>query len=504
MSIHNIIEELNLENGSNYKLEVLKKHQDNEFFQRVVKMAYDKVDFTYGLTLKSIDNFDETDFEDLTFSLEQALDLIEDKIASRKITGHAALRYVKTLFENTNNQDDLDVLRKIINRDLKTGVGTTLFNKIWKDLITKPSYMRCGVFSYDKELPELDKKGKNKIKKGTHRNIDFPAILQLKADGTYREFVVDAEVTARSRSGESYQYPIVFDQMQDFVPGVYTGELTVILDNDLLQEILPGTIKDDKKNGTNNAKVIIEAFNESVTKGEKYILPRAIGNGLINSSNPPHNNIIVEFWDFITHEEYAQARLKDRKNPCVTPYEERWNNLNTYVNNGFENIKLIPTVIVDNMAEVGEITSKWMNEGFEGAVLKDYSGVFKDGTSLHQLKIKVAFEIEVRILGFLEGTPGTKREETFGSMEYQIDSGEIKGSVTGFNDKQLQDFNSRREELISQIMTIQGNDLTKARNNDYHAVSHPRFIELRDDRDSTDTLERSFELLELAKQFKNI
>ena len=62
--------------------------------------------------------------------------------------------------------------------------------------------------------------------------------------------------------------------------------------------------------------------------------------------------------------------------------------------------------------------------------------------------------------------------------------------------------NILKEEMIGMIITLEGNDLTQGRENNYYAVSHPRFIELRNDKDYTDTLERAFESLELAKMFK--
>ena len=49
---------------------------------------------------------------------------------------------------------------------------------------------------------------------------------------------------------------------------------------------------------------------------------------------------------------------------------------------------------------------------------------------------------------------------------------------------------------------IEGNDLTQGRGNNYYAVSHPRFIEHRFDKNTTDDLERALESLELAKMFK--
>jgi len=49
MSIYQILQELNQENGSNYKMAVLRKYKDNELLKLVLKMAYDKVSYTFGI-----------------------------------------------------------------------------------------------------------------------------------------------------------------------------------------------------------------------------------------------------------------------------------------------------------------------------------------------------------------------------------------------------------------------------------------------------------------------
>lgn len=156
------------------------------------------------------------------------------------------------------------------------------------------------------------------------------------------------------------------------------------------------------------------------------------------------------------------------------------------------------------MKEAVAQTSEWMKEGFEGAILKDYSGVFKGGTSPHQLKMKIAFQIDVRIISFLEGTKGTKREKTFGSILFETDDKMIQGSVSsGLTDKLLVEINANRELFLNTIIEIEGNDLTQGRGNDYYAVSHPRLIEFRKDKNTTDDLDRALNSLESAKLFKD-
>jgi len=337
------------------------------------------------------------------------------------------------------------IATRVLNRDLRINMGRTQVNKVFPNLIQKPVYMRCGIFNKD-----------------TAKKINIEgAIVQLKADGTYREFVVDnGTVSSTSRSGEEYDYHIHFDLMKDFPNGHYFGELTV---------------KQDGK-----------------------ILDRSTGNGLINSDNVPHENVIFETWDYVTPEEYKKASNKEK---CSTPYYQRLVQLREILAElNHEQIQLIETHEISSLKEALEHCSNWMNAGLEGAILKDAKSVFRDGTNPQQLKLKLEIDLEVRIVGFQEGTPGTVREKTFGAIIFETDDGNIKGKTSGFTDAQLNDFNSRRAEMIGKIITVQCNDITRGRNNDHYALSHPRFIEVRDDKNETDTLERALEIKKMAME----
>jgi len=490
IAIKDILDEMNLENSSNYKKEVVKKYINNITFQEVVSKALDKAKWTYGITLKNI----SINPKEIKYSIKDALRMIE-KLDARIYTGYGARDYLEEILNHLNEKDRY-VVERIIDRDLKVSFGRNLFNKFLSKeyKITKPAYCRCSIF--DKES----------IKKG-HITFDNGAIIQLKADGTYRECYVSNNISFVSRAGESYDYHILkknLKKMTETTEGYLFGELIVSLDQKLWTELKPKLEKLDKKNGTQNVEIIETEFAKAVKNNKEYILPRAIGNGLINSDNPPHENIIYEVWDFVSPEDYILAGKKDKKNQPKEMYEIRFKRLLEELSKLDEDvqIRVIESKEVFNIEEAVEFASEKMKNGFEGAIIKDKKGLFKDGTANWQKKMKISFSIDVRITGFIEGTPGTKREKTFGSITYQTDDGLIKGSVSGFTDSELEDFNNRRVELMNQIIEIEGNDLTKGREHNYYAVSHPRFVELREDKDTTDTLERALLSLESAKNFK--
>jgi hypothetical protein len=437
--IFEILQELRGNNSINNKLAILKDNAGNKTLQRLLQMTYDKVRYNFYISPKSLDlksvGFEEPE---LSFKVDYILDMLEQNLCNRTVTGNAARDFVRNLMRNSNHEGR-DLIVKILDRDLRINMGRTLINKVWKDLITKPPYMRCSIYS-----------------EKTAKKISFPAIVQLKADGTFRYAIVSShKVTFISRSGEEYTYPeleAVYTTMPD---GVYVGELLV--------------------KGMNN---------------------RAEANGLINSDNPPHDKIYHSIWDYVSLGEYSSGLGS-------TPYIERFNALRAiFAGVTTDKINLIESHEVDTLEEAVTHTVHWMSQSLEGAILKGLDNVFKNHTSPTMLKLKVEAESEVVCTGFTEGTKGTKREATFGAITFESADGLVKGQTSGFSDVQLEDFNSRREELIGRVFTVRYNDLTKARDSDSWAFSHPRFIEFRDDKDEADTFDKIQESLASAKQFK--
>jgi hypothetical protein len=331
--------------------------------------------------------------------------------------------------------------------------------------------MRCGLFT-DKTSAKITMNEKQK------------AILQLKADGSYIAVTVSSGVVSfQSRSGETKIFPELDKQFSTFPDGVYVGELLVS------KESIPA----------NDLSFWDIPLND-------IVLDRALGNGELNrlTDDLANDRIFVQLWDKISIEEYSDAKHsnKDIKREI---YSDRFTSLKSAflsVNetNQVQNIHIIQTHEVSSKNEALKITSEWMCQGLEGGILKCKSGIFKDHTSPKQLKLKVVVDADVRITGFVEGKKGTKRANTFGAMTFETDDGLIKGSVSGFNDKQLVEINKNRDFYIGTIATVEFNALTKGRNNDYYAFSHPRIIELnRTDKQDTDTLQRCLEMEAMAK-----
>ena len=444
--MYNIIKDFNETNSTNDKIAKLKKYKDNALFTRILELTYDKARFTYGLTMKNVVT-SRAIKQPPFIRLEEALSELE-KFTSRTLTGNAAIEHLGKLCDSLSEEDST-VLQLIIGRDLKIGVGRTNINKVHKGLIVKPVYKRCGIFNLK-----------------TAKKIVFPALCQLKADGTYRETLVkDGVCYFMSRSGESYFYPTIEAEfrLNNAKDGYYFGELTV----------------------------------EGITN-------RSIGNGMIGSDECPHDDLIYSVWEYCTEEEYTKAKNKEKGNLPEVKYIDTFGELSIAIEMGaYEKIRMIETVEVNSAIEAMQQCVKWMQAGLEGAVLKNKKMVMKDGTSAEQLKMKLEITVEVRCKEFKLGSTG-KNKGLLTSIIFENDEGTVKGSCGGLDEKMLKRVRENPDQFYDEVFQLTCNDITKSKSKDHYALSHPRFDEWRNDKSSTDTLERMQELKESAMLLENI
>ena len=461
--ITEIINELNLENGSNYKKAVLEKHKDNELLKRVFAMALDKVTYTFGVTMKNIDYVPGArvaEDED-PLPLNDALNVLETLFCTRMVTGNDALEKLTQLLEEVD-PDDATLIERILDRDLKVRLGRTEVNKVWKGLIVKPPYERCIIGTVENI--------KKNFPMGSDGNFKDIIYSEQKLDGTFRRAIKsgdDVEIT--SRPGIETSFPIIEQELTTLEVDdvVFIGEMTL--------------------------------------RGEQN---RSTGNGIINSDDIPHEDVIFTVWDLIPLSEFklSKAEIKvAEKAKTLSLYKDRFEKLEKLIKDAdLDHVELVEYRIIKNPKEAYEHFNEIVNRGDEGTVIKSEKLTHKDGDSKLQQKVKLEIEIDVRITGLSEGNKGSKNENYFAGIEYSNDEGTIKGSVgvTSLTEDTRDWFHENRDLVIGNVMSVLCNDITKGRDNDYYAMSHPRYKELRGESKETDTLERALEQKEMAMELK--
>lgn len=434
----NIIHQLRSTGSSNEKINILKRNQGNPTLTKVLLYTYSN---KVVLGIKKIPAVEEYRGE---MSLDTALDRVFRHLHEEKLRGHAATCLLRETLESLS-EEDAEVLRLVVAKDLKAGVNAQLVNKVHKNLIPKTPYMRCGVYT-----PQA-----------VAKSIKFPALVQRKADGSFVN-IFPTTLTFLSRSGLDKDFLGVFDEVitraKEFLLGDY------VLHGELLY----------RGEGTG----------------------RQEGNGIVNKADKgtisleEARNVYIQLWDIVPVEDFYKGSYK-------VPYQERFSLLRELVAHlNSSQVELVPTREVSSLSEALAFTSSQMDKGYEGAVLKDKSLIWEDKTSKKQLKLKLEIDADVRITGF---TPGKgKFAKTFGAIQFQTDDGLVKGQTSGMPDAVREAFHANRESLIGKVMSVTFNDLTQAKGSSSYALSHPRLKELREDKEETDTLERILLLKEMA------
>ncbi len=425
IEINNFLDELKSSNSLNFKKDILKKYSLNENIRIYLERVYDRTKYQYGI--KKIPELIDCNKRRVT--LNEVTDLL-DKLNKRVYTGNDAIARVSRLLSECDENTRKAIIN-IFDRDIHCGVSTTLINKIFTNLIITYPYMRCSLI--------------DKLK-----NITYPAILQLKADGTYRTFIKNnGEIKSYSRDGREYYHPSIIEQLKYFQDGVYIGEIVC---NNLT--------------GKNSTEI------------------RYKSNGLLNSLTPP-DDVTFYVWDYLTYEEFIKGQSNE---PYYKRYENVRNNINSNLSNNEARIQEILTYRVNSYEEARKITESLINEGYEGTILKNENMIFKNGTSVYQIKLKHEQTIDVRCIGFTKGNG--KFSNTFGAIEYKTDDDKIHGTVSGLTDTERSEISNNKSYYYDKILTIKATDLVKNKNSETYSLMHPRFEEFRNDKDETDDLER--------------
>ena len=336
---------------------------------------------------------------------------------------------------------DAEIIARVILKNLRIGATASTFNKIQPGLIYEHPYMRCS--SFDKSF--------------FGKNIKFPCYSQLKADGRYTDVVVTPEgkVKFMARSGLELA-------VSDFA-GIRKA-----------YEAYPGMV----------------FMGEMLALDEYgYEYPREMSNGKLNSDEMTEdliaqNRVRIYHWDVVPYADWV-------KGECSLRYEDRFGSLQDAVNNiNHPNIQVIETKICNDMNDVVNHFTAFVSKGYEGTVVKDASLIWKDHTSKNQMKVKVEFEVELKIVDVMEGSG--KYAGRVGSLKCESECGQLKVGVgIGLKDKDRDALWKIKEQIKGSIVTVGANGiLAPSDSNEFYSLFLPRFKNIRSDKVQADDLAR--------------
>ena len=453
-----IIEELNANNSSNYKLEVLKKYKDNKELEKVLLYTYNK-DWNYYI--KKIPNYIPED-NNISYLTIDDMFITLDKLKSREVTGNSAIDLLDLTL--TRLPKDLSyILELIIGRDIKCGISSKSINKVFKYLIPETPYQRCEKKT-EKTLKNIPFFGSNK------------QICQLKADGVFTYIIKEnGNVYLKTRNGSTTTSETVSDILSDIELDnfVLMGEALIEVD---------GKVQDRK---TGNGKVLsyFKRFDTLDSLQQKYESSRKDKdlekyNLKLQEFKDIEKGLRFDVWDIISLDEF-------KKEVSFTPYKDRLENLNSLVNNlNTYIIKVIDTHYVTSVDEAEIIAINYQKQGLEGAILKDIESIWENKTSKKQIKFKAINDADLLCVGVEEGNG--KNTGKVGALVLESKCKKLKVNVgSGLNGKQIE---LPFDYFIGKVIEVKYNEVIYSKGKEEASLFLPIFVEVREDKDDYNLL----------------
>ena len=434
-TLYEIIKKLQETPGSNDKIKILNEHTYNAQLKWYLRQAICP-SINYYLTSKTFPNSRAVGDEEFSYSV---IGLLANPLSNREITGNEAKLRVISLLDSLNEEGQ-ELLRLMLLKDIRAGIGVSTVNKVWPGLCLQVPYQRCS-------LP-------------TERTLKrFPdgklAIVQLKGDGMFAAMKRSTKEMF-TRNGSKFpgwlasyllQYPI---KLED---GVFEGDL--------------------------------------LCSRAGKLLPRKEGNGILNSvlqggELPQGVDIEYHVWNELTEEHWAAGST-------FIDYDISFNCCGNAVKLlGSSRIKLIEHAYFESLEQANAFNEIQLSQGMEGSIIKTLEHKWKNGTSQECVKLKKTKEVDLIWYDSKQGTG--KYQSRLGAMLLKSSCGKLEVKCgTGFSDAEREMLWDSQPKLPC-IVTVAANDVINSKGKESTSLFLPRFIELRRDKDEADNLERVKEI----------
>lgn len=414
--------------STNEKKAILEKNKNNDLLKNCFLYTENKR-FNYYIKVEQTTGSGKVELADEHFILLDALN-------ARVVTGNEARDLVNKAMEKMTIESQ-ELFCKIINRDLRCGAGTTIANKVWKNLI--PEYPVMLASKFDAKAQKYLSQYEN--------NVGF--YVQCKMDGGRCLVKVSetGDVTYHSRSGSILDLFHEFDdQFSPFRGMIFDGELLV----------LTKTGKRDRVCGNG-------------------LYTKAVRNTL---SAEEAKRFTIVLWDVIPEKEYLIGKGTES-------YSTRLDLLQTMEPHfGATGVRVVESKKVNTLGECLEFYGNMRSRGEEGAIIKVANSVWEDTRSKNMVKMKAVETGDFVCVGVEPGAG--KYANMIGALVCETSCGKVNFSVgTGLTDKDR----ALSNKYIDKIIEVKYNEVISSKNKDTKSLFLPVFVQVRDDKTIANSLE---------------
>ena len=429
-SVIDILESLESDNSRLFKEEVLRNNADRKLLKQVFMTVGDPYINFYVNKFKAPKSLPSATTSDDGVILA-FLDLLNNELSTRKITGNAAKSAVESFFGGLDARQAKWCLR-ILLRNLRVGASESLVEKTWPGAISKFSVQLA------ESLESRHESGKGIVIAET---IEYPVRVEPKLDGLRCIAIKrNGAVTMFTRSGS----PI---------------------------ETLP-TIK---------AALEAAPWDDFVLDGE------AMGRDWNESASvvmshktaKDDSSIVYNVFDAMVFDDW-----RDQAND--SPLEDRITLAQELVAQvASEHVVQVGGITAADQDALLKAYGKAIEGGFEGIMVKKLGSpyIFKRSDSV--MKLKPVTTYEGVIVGHYEGNRGSKREGLWGGFLVVMPNGVVTKVGGGYNDKIRAEISIDPDSWIGKIVEVEGqpDPLTPDGLTSDGKVRFPVFCRVRDPRD---------------------
>lgn len=332
--------------------------------------------------------------------------------SSRLVTGNDAIEVMGRAFSIATEENE-KWMRKILKKHLAIGASTKTINKVFPGLIP----------TFDVSLAQKFEKKRLEGKK--------TVCIEPKLDGIRCFAIVEnnrAVLYARSGKIISNFDDTIGYELSLLPEGCYDGEIM----------------------------------------GEDFT---ALMRQAYRKDNVQTEGTYLALFDFLTLEEW-------NKRKGTRTAKQRYASLYSHLqvsSHDFTYLKVVPRrIVAADYEEIMSIHNEYVAEGYEGAMIKDGSAMYKFGRGPEIMKLKAFHDVDLKIKDLIEGTG--KHSQKLGSVVVEFEGVDVQVG-SGFSDelretvwKNPQDFTGRLIEVRYQEVTPDG------------SLRFPTFVCFRNDR----------------------
>jgi len=394
----------------------------DDFFEGI-RMALDPL-VTFGVKIvpeketEKSQNFLWEDFRELA-----------NKLIQRKLTGHAARDAILTAMESATKEEWNGFYRRVLIKDLRCGVSEKTVNKIAKQF---PKYA-IPIFScplaHDSANHEKKMIGKKQI--------------EIKLDGVRVLTIIrENKVEMFSRNGKQFHN---FGHIISEIENVLKEDPTpydLVLDGEVMSANFQDLMKQvHRKDGKQTKDAILHLFDlcplENFQKGRW-------------NTSQTNRSLLVKEW--------------------VAKHSMLLQHIQTLE---WENVDLDT---IEGQKRFVELNKSAVEGGYEGVMIKDPYAMYECKRTHSWLKAKPFIEVTLKVVKVEEGTGRNKGRLGAILVEGKDDGYEYSLSCgSGFSDAQREEYWSKRNHLVGQLVEIRADAKTKSKDAEAYSLRFPRF-----------------------------